>query len=144
MIAAVVTNLDGVAARVAKMEPDGSELLDQAGKVLAASARERVGTTKTSPTGRAWARWAPSTARRRRGELMNQSGVLMASIRSIAAGDDEVEIGSSDPVAKILSFGFKKRGGIGDAPARPIFGISKEDEEAIEGVALSHLQELVS
>ena len=139
----IQTHIDGLSARIAKVAPDTDELLSQAGAQAERAVEERIRSTKFTRRGTAWAALAPATAKRKRGQgLLEETGRLVASIQSIARGD-EVEIGSPLSYALPVAAGFRTRSGR-LAPARHFLGLSAEDERVIEGLALATLEEALA
>lgn len=106
---------------------DPSELLNEVGEALALSTIQRIMTTKTAPSGQAWAPWATSTllARNKKGNaaqgLLYDTGALGNSITWQVKGKT-VEVGSSLGV-----IGEYLQNGTANMPARPFIGLSKED-----------------
>jgi phage virion morphogenesis protein len=120
-------------------------MYDEIGISLSENARLRFG-DQQAPDGTPW---KPSIrAQKQGGETLRDTGVLMASITHRVV-EDGVEYGTNVPYAPFLHFGahikpvnspylvFKIPGGgwvrkkSVELPARPILGISADDEESI-------------
>lgn len=105
-------------------------LLNEIGKYLVNSTRERISLTKTAPDGSIWKQWSPATALARKkdgtasGGLLYRTGALANSI-SYKVSNDEVEITASAKYASFLQLGTSRM------PARPFLGISLDDSNAI-------------
>ena len=104
--------------------------------------------TETAPDGTAWAHHAPATIAsrlRRNGNaeltILRESGALAGSF-NYEAGDAQVEIGTPTIYAAIHHFGGSAgRNQSVDIPARPILGISSDDEIALAEMAEDFLSE---
>ncbi len=90
----------------------------------------RIRAEKTSPDGAPWAKWAASTARRKkRGDgILVGNGVLVGSISASVAGDTAV-IGTN------VFYGAFHQEGTSKMPARPFLGLSAANESEMLGAA---------
>lgn len=148
------TGLDTLNALTSRLgAAETEELLTEIGGILANSTRERITDTKTSPDGAAW---PPNL---RGGSILLESGRHLLDTIAFIASADQVEVGSSWPLAHVhqdgmtitpknapaLSFMlagrrvFAKKVTI---PARPFVGFSAEDREKVEQLATDWLGRL--
>lgn len=146
--ATVIARLEEIAGRVSDMRP----ALGAIGEILTESTKERF-TTSTAPDGKRWAPNAPATVlshladikgaySKRNGKLTKRgataamgkkplvdTGMLQDSIR-YQLTDNSVEIGTDrfagewEGGAAVFHWGSKD----GKIPARPILGVSPQDE----------------
>jgi phage virion morphogenesis protein len=113
--------------------------LQEIGRMLVASTRERIKDTKRSPENRPWAAWSNGTrlARTKRGTaargLLYESGALLNSIQYQISGKTVI-VGSNSPYASFLQDGTDRM------PARPFVGISQDDNSRIENILRAHLK----
>lgn len=124
---------------LAKRIDNPKPALQDAGEYLVESTKKR-GAQKKAPDGTPWADNAPSTVARkgRNDPLVGESKRLLREIHYLVAGNDSLLVGSSMEYAALQhhgaskgAFGKTARGAPipwGDIPARPILGLSSEDE----------------
>jgi phage virion morphogenesis protein len=102
--------------------------------------------SQTSPHGAAWANLSPATiaSRSHKGDeggltILRHHGHLAGSF-NYEANSDQVQIGTPSVYGAIHHFGGKAgRGRSVDIPARPILGLSSDDEQAIREKAADFL-----
>jgi phage virion morphogenesis protein len=142
--------LDHVAKQVTDMEP----ALEEIGKYLVRSFRNRIFQQKKDPTGRRWPDLSETTQeiRVRRGYASNnilvQSGELARSIDVESANRNRVEVVATAPHAPFMQKGVRRTGGRSAIPGkrippRPFMGISKENERHILDVLNAHIKKAV-
>lgn len=123
--------------------------LEEIGRALVASTKNRIVDTKQGPSGAPWAPWATSTmlGRLKNGTasrgLLYESGKLLNSITSQVQqsrssngqfGSLQVQVGSQGvEYAQYLQNGTK------NMAARPFIGISKEDQQIIRNILRKHV-----
>lgn len=116
------------------------------GEHMLNSVQERFD-TETAPDGSAWAALAPSTVAgrlRRHGNaeltILREHGHLAGSF-NYEASSREVKIGSPVVYAAIHHFGGAAgRNHAAEIPARPVLGMSHQDEQAISEMAEEFLR----
>lgn len=131
-------NIDKLLSKLANPAP----ALEQIGRNLQSSTKERISTTKLSPDGTPFAPWSFATAlaREKNGTagrgILYKTGNLYNSIQ-YQVQDKQVIVGSdtSAPYAKFLQNGTTKM------PARPFIGISAPDVEMIRNVIVKHFRQ---
>lgn len=129
--------LERLLDKVANPQP----LLEEVGKSLQSSTRQRIRDTKVSPNGAAFAPWSFATARARErdgtagGGILYRSGRLHDAIQ-YQVNDRQVTVGvdSTAPYAKFLQSGTPRM------PARPFIGFSEQDLMMIRRVLKAHLK----
>lgn len=115
--------------------------LEEIGKGLQQSTKDRIRTTKLSPDGKPFAPWSFSTLKARQKEgtaaagILFRTGKLHESIQYQVV-NNQVQVGadSSAPYAKYLQFGTMKM------PARPFIGFSQQDLEMIRKILRNHIR----
>lgn len=126
--------LDRLKSRLNDLTP----LMAQIGEALLLSSQMRF-ETKTGPDGQGWAALAAATVRdriRRRyggANILQRTGALARSL-NYRAGPDRVTVslggsGNSTAYAAFHQFGTRR------FPARPVLGLSAEDERIISEIA---------
>ena len=136
---------------------DNSELMQELGEILVASAQDRM-TEGVQPDGQPFAPRSQTTIdryhalQRSYGKPLTQSGDLRLGL-FYQHGTDHVEYGSNAIQAAVMQFGARKgafgtgaRGQSipwGDIPARPYIGLSEDDRTAIVEVTEEWLQNTV-
>lgn len=114
---------------------DLSEPLENIGNRLADSMAYRVSNSKTAPDGTAWEQ---AKHAKKSGSLLVDTGALMGGF-GYAVGKNAVVVGSDRIYAKYLHYGFKHQQSQENIPARPIFGISHEDQQTIDELITGYL-----
>ncbi|MBT2131222.1 phage virion morphogenesis protein [Aliiroseovarius lamellibrachiae] len=118
-----------------------AELADDAAAILESSTRARF-ETKEAPDGTPWADWSDDYAATRGSNhsLLINEGEMRDSIASYATGD-EAAVGSN-----LVYFAHQHFGGEeidSGIPARPVLGMSDQDEQDIYDLATGRLEELL-
>ncbi len=137
--AQAIAVLNAMAARMANTQP----VLAQIGEFTASKVMLEIMSEKDDPDGHPWAAWMPATRaqREKKGNvglgLLWDKGTLLGSIR-VQASAKEVEIGSTDKVAKFLQEGTTKM------QARPIFGWSAAEQSMTEQFVARYIEGLSS
>lgn len=126
---------------------DLSPAFREIGEVLVESSKKRF-ETGTGPDGNPWAENKPSTiARKGSGKPpLIDSGTLMNEIHFRLVGNDELEINNPMEYAAMMQFGGTKAEFPhlwNDIPARPFFGISDDDEDAVLAIIRRHLENAI-
>lgn len=132
--------------RLAAGMEDMTEPMNDIGEFLVVSTKRRFG-QGTAPDGSPWAANSPVTLARKTDTrpLFGTSGQLNQQIFH-EAGPKQVEVGSNRVQAAMMQFGGTKAAFPhlwGDIPARPIIGLSDEDETAILDIVTEWLDGLV-
>ena len=147
--------LEGLVERLRAGLNDLGPLMEDIGAELSASAQRRF-ETKQAPDGAAWEALAAATIARRlkakggegAGDILVFSGALSQSV-SYEAESDQVTItmggsGNSTAYAAIHQFGGRAgRGRKVNIPARPVLGLSSEDEAAVGRIIEEYFWELM-
>lgn len=136
----------GMGALVGKME-NLAAFHRSVGEHMLNSTEDRFD-TETAPDGTPWVHHAPATVAnrlRRNGNaeltILRESGALAGSF-NYKADDTQVEIGTPIIYAAIHHFGGAAgRNQSVDIPARPILGVSSDDEFALTEMAQDFLSE---
>jgi len=128
--------------RLAALGHNPRPAFDAIGMALENNARKRF-EAKTDPSGKAWAKWKPSTIKSYpkdgNKKLLDRYGDMLASI-SYQIVDGGVAVGSGQPYAAYHEFGTTKMDRRGIFTAAPDAGlISAEDEAAILDILNAHL-----
>lgn len=142
MAAAAITvdlsGLDTLRERVAALaSADLHDLLDAIGTELVDVTVERF-TTKTAPNGAPWRPWSPRYARTRHAghSLLVSDSHLIRSIQQLVSGGT-VAVGSNLVYAAAHQFGTPR------IPARPYLGLSEDDRQRIEDIAVQFLDDVL-
>lgn len=137
--------LEAVDRRFAKLAvADKRGLMDAIGFTVENQARDRIAHEKESPGGEPWKPWSPNYAKTRAAgqSLLQAGGDLLDTLTYVVDIDGSgVEIGSNQPYAAIQQFGGTEDMAPGPAAirARPYLGISDDNKEELESVALDWL-----
>lgn len=146
-----ITLEDQVTKRLASLSKlQLTRLLPQIGEILLLSTKQRF-SSKTAPDGSKWAKNSDSTIK-----LKGSDNALIGETKSLAnqihyaVNGRELELSSSLPYASTQQFGAK-RGAFGthnkrptpwgDIPARPFFGISKDDQRDITALIKGQIKQ---
>lgn len=146
----------GLLTRLGAQMSDMTQVFEQLGEYLVKSTKDRFPTGQ-APDGTRWAPKSPTTLRMQGARKSNHydarplfgpSGALHQQIFH-EASPSQLEVGSNLIYAAVQQFGARKGqfGSMangspipwGDIPARPIFGISAEDEAAIRTILTEFL-----
>lgn len=109
---------------------DVSEPLEKIGNLLENSIGYRISNSKTAPDGTAWVQ---AQHPKKTGSLLVDTGALMDGI-TYAASKNAVIVGSDRLYAFYLHEGTNR------LPARPIFGISKQDYHDIDELLTDYVK----
>ncbi len=130
-------------AKVGRLEGfQMAELADDAGAILESSTRRRFD-TRVAPDGEAWAPWSESYDETRDHDvhsLLLNEGDFRDSIASYSSAT-EAEVGSNLVYAAHQHFGGDETGS--GIAARPILGVSAEDELDLHDLVTARLEELL-
>ena len=142
--------LDRLQAAGADLRP----VMEDIGAHLVDTTRERF-STQTDPDGAAWAPLSPATKKRKKrnvGKVLTEEGTLRHQIvyradsDSVVVGSPTIYAGTHQFGAKQGAFGSTSKGSPipwGDIPARPIFGLSDDDEREVAALILDHLADSI-
>jgi phage virion morphogenesis protein len=110
------------------------------GELVVNQTKQRIAAEKTAPDGTSWQAWSTAYAGARHGghSLLMSGGTLLDSISAYVSGDT-IEVGSGMVSAATHQFGSRD----GRIPARPYLGVSEDNRQEIEDVALDHFAELL-
>lgn len=143
VVAALTTpGLDEAIRRLSGLKGFASaELAEDAAAIMESSTRERF-ETKEAPDGEAWADWSADYAATRQNHhsLLVSGGDLMDSIAGYST-DLEAGVGSNLVYAAHQHFGGEETGS--GIPARPYLGLSVQDAQDIEELAIGRIEELL-
>lgn len=117
-------------------------LADAAGELLVSSTQRRIHEDKASPEGAAWAPWSErydDTRNHGVHSLLVSENHLLTSVTNHSTGWT-VRVGSNLAYAAVHQFGSRD----GDIPARPYLGVSADDRDALERMALDLFGEAVA
>ena len=129
-------------------------VMEDIGEHLLNTTRERF-STQTDPDGAAWAPLSETTKRRKKrnvGKVLTEEGTLRGQIvyradsDSVVVGSPTIYAGTHQFGAKQGAFGSTSKGSPipwGDIPARPIFGLSDDDEREVAALILDHLADAI-
>jgi len=121
---------------------DSRPLMGLIGAAFVQSARKRIAMTKQAPNGQAWRPLSQRTIAERAAEGRNTTDILRrtsALLNSIQIGEltaNRVVVGTPLHYAGKHQFGDPAN----RIPARPFIGLSDEDKQDIEEVALSYVR----
>lgn len=119
-----------------------AELADDAGAILESSTRRRFD-TRIAPDGEAWAPWSEGYDETRDHDvhsLLVSDGDFRDSIASYSSAT-EAEVGSNLVYAAHQHFGGEETGS--NIAARPLLGVSAEDELDLLDLATTYLGDLL-
>lgn len=150
-----INSLLPVDLRLARLERmDLREMLEGIGAEIESQTRRRLQVEKTSPEGEDWVDWSETYVSRKHGDsgghephpdqlrsagghtILQLDGGLTDSIQ-YDVDDHEVIVGSNLIYARVHQEGFE---GI---PARPYVGLSDENTEDVEALALIFVEDLL-
>ncbi|MCH9780610.1 MAG: phage virion morphogenesis protein [Alphaproteobacteria bacterium] len=126
-----ITALAAQASHTAEVAND-PRLIEEIAAVFESEARDRIGSTKQDPRGKAWQPWTQRTADKRHSgqSLLLATGHLLDSITAQVRGKT-VTVGSTRAYAAVHQFGH------GNVPARPFVGLGRPEQTAIDDIIAS-------
>jgi phage virion morphogenesis protein len=136
-------DIRGALQRLLSATGDVSPALANIGEILVPSTRRRF-SSKTGPDGERWDDNSEVTiARKGRNNPLVEHGDLLRQIAYQLAGSDTLEVFNTLPYAAMQQFGGTKEEFPwlwDDIPARPFFGISEDDKDAILDEIQAHIE----
>lgn len=117
------------------------QLLEALGGEVEDQVVSRLEAGGPAPNDEPWPAWSPRYAATRGGgkSLLRDEGEQLTSIQYLVTGDDALVIGSNLEYAATHQYGDDDR----SIPARPYLGLSPDDEQSVEAVALKWLRDRV-